>query len=112
MKKSFRYIALFLFCLCLGVGLTACEDATTIKAASFMDISISGAKNYGVGVKFMDDKRLEGKRVDVQVKADKEMKDVSIWEDNGAKYTFNIDKADEWMSITTIFVNAQEKPDT
>lgn len=110
MKKFFKMTgALCLLCAFILVG---CENSTQIFAASFSDISVSGADNYGVGVKFQSDKRLEGKYVDVQVKSNKVIENMTIWEDNGEKFTFGFEEKDSWKSITTIFVNGKDKPNT
>jgi len=113
MKNFLKNFALFSLCLISAIIFVGCENSTALRTASFSDISVSGSDNYGIGVKFMTDKRLEGKYVDVQVKADKTMQNISIWQDNGKeKYTFNISTPDEWQSITTILVNGQDKPNT
>lgn len=110
MKRLFKSaIVMTLLCAFILVG---CENSTEIRAAAFSDISVSGSDNYGVGVKFQTDKRLESKYVDIQVKANKAIENISIWEDNGVKYTFNFEEKDSWKSITTILVHGKEKPNT
>ncbi len=113
MRYFFKNFALFSLCLICATALVGCENSTALRTATFSDISVSGSDNYGIGVRFQTDKRLEGKYVDIQVKSDKAMQNISIWQDNAAnKYSFNILANDEWQSITTILVNAQEKPNT
>ncbi len=107
--KHFVLFSLAVVCLTLFVG---CESSTALHTASFTDISISGSKNYGVAVKFAEDKRLEEKYIDVQVKSDRKINDVTIWQDGGEKYTFNFEEPDTWKSITTILVNGKNEPDT
>ncbi len=113
MRNFFKNFALFSFCLMCSMAFVGCENSTALRTASFSDISVSGSDNYGIGVRFQTDKRLNGKYVDIQVKADKEMQNIYVWQDNGKeKYNFNITEANQWQSITTIFVTAQNKPDT
>jgi len=109
MKRIFKVLAC---CLLFSIIFIGCENTTNIRAASFSDISVSGADSYGVSIKFQSDKRLEGKYVDVQVKADKVIDNITIWLDGGTKYTFNFEEKDSWQSITSILVNGQEKPNT
>lgn len=99
-------------CLMAGVLMVGCENSTEIQGATITDISVSGADNYGIRVSFLTDKRLENKYVDVQVKTDKAVTGMEIWEDGGTKYTINLTEVDQWQSITTIFVEAQSKPGT
>lgn len=112
MKNYLKYLVLFSFCLMLSVVMIGCENSTALRTASFSDISISGSDNYGVAVKFAEDKRLEDKYVDVQVKSNKAIGNIYIWEDNGEKYKFSFAEADSWNSITSIFVNGKGKPNT
>lgn len=107
MKK----LSILSLCFLFAFALIGCEESTSIQAASFSNISVSSAKSYGVGVKFLEDKRLEGKYVDVQVKSNKEVM-LTIWEDNSKKYTFNFTEPSSWRSITTILVNGENKADT
>lgn len=113
MKSFMKNLALFSLCAMCAIIFVGCENSTALRTAAFSDISVSGSDSYGIGVRFQTDKRLEKKYVDVQVKADKAMQNIEIWEDNGSeRYKFNITTPDEWMSITTIFVDAQGKSDT
>ena len=106
-----KYLKL-LFCLCIPLFvLSGCEQSTNLRTAVIRDISVSGSGTYGVGVSFLEDKRLEKKSVDVQVKSDK-AETVEIWEENQNKYSYKFENANTWVSITTIFVNVKDSPDT
>ncbi len=112
MKKVLRCLFIFSVFAIAGVTLFGCENSTALRTASFTDISISASKNYGVGVKFSEDKRLQEKYVDVQVKSDKVIDKMYIWEDNGEKYSLSFNVKDSWKSITTILVEGEEKAGT
>lgn len=90
----------------------ACEGATDVMAASFSDISISGADSYGIAVKFSEDKRIEDKYYDIQVRANKPIAEMQMWEDGGKKYKVSFDEKDEWQSLTTMFALGEGKPGT
>lgn len=94
---------------CLG----GCENATQLRTASITEITASGSENYGVRVSFAQDKRLEGKGVDVQVKFSR-TGEIVIWQENQTKYNYQIEDYDEWYSLTVLFNNLEnpESPNT
>lgn len=97
----------------LGLTMVACGGPSNIMAASFSDISISSSGSFGVGIKFAEDKRIEDKYVDIQVKANKEMDDMRMWEDgSGTKYKISFKEKGEWQSITVMYAEAQDKAGT
>ena len=107
--KSLKRILVFAIVI-LGLTMTACGGPGDIMAASFMDISISSSESFGVGIKFAEDKRIEDKYVDIQVKSNKAIDNMRMWEDNsGTKYKISFKKADEWQSITVMYAEAQDK---
>ena len=107
MKKLFLTLALAASILTLS----ACENSTNLRCATIRDITSPGSENYGVSIAFQDDKRLEESGVDVQIKSDK-IGQLTFWQENGQKYTLNIDQKDNWYSLTSLLVIAQQKPDT
>lgn len=111
MKKVLQII-LSAVSLCAVFMFAACENSVRVQGAIFSDISISGSDSYGIAVRFLTDSRLKDKYVDVQVKADKKIENITFWEDNGEKYTFSFEEADSWRSITTILVEGKQKPKT
>lgn len=88
--------------------LLACEDATQIKAATFSEITSVGSENYGVRISYQTDKRLEGFYIDTQIKFS-HIGQVTFWEENNEKLTFNITELDEWYSLTSLIYQAQDK---
>ena len=90
---------------------TACENATKIRAVSITEITSAGSDNYGIRIAFQEDKRIEEKGVDIQVKSSK-VGDVIIWQEGKKKETISFTESDKWYSLTTLFVMAQDKPNT
>lgn len=103
-KKVVACFALICFALCL-VG---CEDATKIRCASISEITSAGSKNYGVRISYQDDKRLESKATDVQIKFSK-IGTYTFWEENDTKLQFVITEMDEWYSMTNLICKAKGK---
>lgn len=91
---------IFLIVLLLVVSLTAfaCEDSTQLRCAAITEITAAGSENYGVRISFLQDKRLQDKYVDVQVKFNK-TGEITFWEENQEKMEFIIEDFDEWYSI-------------
>ena len=101
-----RFLALFLLILA-PVFLFACENATMIRTAAITEITAVGSKNYGVRISFANDRRLEEKSVDVQVKFNK-TGEIIFWEENNEKLTFEISEVDEWYSLTNLIAIATD----
>ena len=99
MKKLFRLFVLISFALSTLAG---CEQSTQLRTATISEITTAGSENYGVRVNFSDDSRLEGKGVDVQIKFNKTGL-ITMWQENQAKFDYEILESDEWYSLTTIF---------
>ena len=106
MKKN-QIFALFLLILS-PLLLYACENATLIRTATITEITAVGSKNYGVRVTFANDKRLDEKSVDIQVKFNK-IGEINFWEENGEKVNLKIDEIDEWYSLTTLVSKAKNQ---
>ena len=100
MKKSFILVLSIL--LLAGIIFVGCENSTEIRTAYITEITGAGSKNYGVKIGYSEDKRLEGKGTDVQVKFEKVGK-ITIWKDGDKKIDYNIEDYDEWYSMTSIF---------
>lgn len=82
MKKCKILLCCLLSVLCLT--LFACENATALRVASISEITSAGSKNYGVRITYQQDKRVEEKATDVQIKFNKLGK-VVFWEENQEK---------------------------
>lgn len=109
MKKLKVILAFLLVLSCLSMF--ACENSTQLRTATISEITSVGSDNYGVRITFLNDKRLEDKSVDVQVKFNKTGK-ITFWEENQDKLTFNIEEIDEWYSLTSLIANAKNEPNT
>lgn len=91
--------------LCLSLFLVACEDTLQVRGANITPITSAGSSNYGVCISFNSDSRIEELGVDVQLRFEKKG-DVVFWEDNGQKFTFSIQEADRWYSLTNLIAKA------
>lgn len=98
MKKIFKFAMFIVF----ASVLTGCEQSTQLRTASFSEITSAGSENYGVRVSFLNDSRLDGKGVDVQIKFNKKGT-ITMWQENQEKFDYEILDSDEWYSMTTIF---------
>lgn len=105
MKKSLICVLLIGLIVC-GTML-GCEKATQIRTAYISEITAAGSKNFGVKVCYAEDKRLEGKGTDVQIKFSK-MGTIKIGKENEEKFEYEIQDYDEWYSLTHIFNEADE----
>ncbi len=103
MKKSIALIFMFMLFVC--GGFYGCEKSTQLRTATISEITSAGSKNFGVKVSYADDKRLNGKGTDVQIKFSK-TGTIKIWKENQDKIEYNIEDFDEWYSLTHIFNEA------
>lgn len=112
MKNIFKGVTLALMILICGVSFIACENATEIRAVSINEITAAGSDNYGIRISYQDDKRIEKKGTDIQVKCDKKIDNVIIWHEGQEKKSIAFGEADRWYSLTTLLVNADNKFNT
>lgn len=96
--KKTRNIFLIVLLLMVSLTVFACEDSTQLRCATITEITAAGSENYGVRISFLQDKRLQDKYVDVQVKFNK-TGEITFWEENQEKMEFIIEDFDEWYSI-------------
>ena len=105
MKKRYLFLSIIVGMM---IGLVGCEQSTKIQAAYISEITQAGSENYGVKITYSEDKRLDGKFVDTQVKFSKKG-DIVIWREGEEKFSYTILDSDTWYSMTTIFAAANEK---
>ena len=96
--KKTRNIFLIVLLLMVSLTVFACEDSNQLRCATITEITAAGSENYGVRISFLQDKRLQDKYVDVQVKFNK-TGEITFWEENQEKMEFIIEDFDEWYSI-------------
>jgi len=102
-----KIFALILLVCALTIPLYACEKSTQLRTAYINEITAPGSKNYGVRVTYSEDKRLEGKGTDVQIKFNN-IGTVKMGKEGEEKFEYKIKDYDEWYSITSIY-SQQEK---
>lgn len=105
--KIFRKVALVIALIAM-FEIVGCEDATQIRCASISEITSVGSKNYAVRISYQEDKRLENKATDVQIKVSKIGK-YTFWEENDTKLSFVLNEMDEWYSLTNLIYKARGK---
>ena len=86
--------------------LTACENGNTLHTVSFSEITNAGSENYAFRVDFAEDKRVDNKYYDLQIKADGNKK-IKIGKEFEEKKEIFLTK--DWQSLTTLML---ETPDT
>lgn len=97
------------FCLvCFAIFAVACEDSLSVRGATISEITAVGSTNSAVSISFALDSRLENLGVDVQLRFTKSG-EVTFWEDNGEKLTFEIAESDVWYSLTNLIAIANGK---
>lgn len=107
--KNRLFILFFAIFLSFSIFfLCSCENSTQLQCATISEITAVGSKNYAVRINFLNDKRVEEKYVDVQIKCNKTCS-LTFWEENQDKMTLNIDDYDEWFSLTTLICEASDK---
>lgn len=109
MKKFFYGFSVCVMAVVALFFMTACNNATQIMAASITEITGAGSDNYGVRISFLEDKRLEKKSVDIQIKCSKKIDNVVIWHENQEKQSIAFAEQDKWYSLTTLICVAQNK---
>ncbi len=96
MKKCILIILCVCFCfLCVG-----CESQTSINAAHISDITSTKSTDYGIKVTVDEDKRLEEKYIEIQLKASKENQTLTLGQELGSTYTIKIPKSDYWYNLS------------
>lgn len=112
MKKIFVSLTVALMICVCGVGLMACENATEIRAVSITEITTAGSDNYGIRISYAEDKRIEKKGTDIQIKCDKKIDNVVVWHEGQDKRSIAFGEKDRWYSLTTLLAFSDNKPNT
>lgn len=104
MKKFFIGLLGVLFCFVV-VG---CTNETQLRVAHISNITSGNSTNYAIKVELENDKRVEERYVDLQVKADKAEQFVSIGEENKEMRDVFFEKADFWYNLTYLTTGGDE----
>ena len=107
--KKFLYVLVGIMLAFSGV-LLGCESSTQIECAYINEITVAGSDNYGVRITHADDSRLEGKGVDIQVRFSRKG-EITLWQEGGTKYFYQVPDYDEWYSMTVIFAEFEGRQD-
>ncbi len=95
--KRFFLISL---CLCFCLILIGCESETAVKAGHISEITGALSTDYAIKVTLDDDKRVDEKYVDLQIKSTEEEQLLSFGEENGDAFVLFIPKKDYWYNLT------------
>lgn len=106
MRKKI-FLIILLICI-VAIPLYACENSTQLRTAYIREITSPGSDNYGVRITYAEDKRLNEKGTDIQVKFNN-MGTIKIGKENQEKFEYKIKDYDEWFSLTAIFAEAEGK---
>lgn len=107
MKKSLSFIFIVILFLS-SFALFSCEGAAFLKCATISDVTATNSDDYAIKISFFQDKRLEDKYVDIQIKSNK-VADIVVWEENKDKVTISLDDYDEWFSLTSLICYGEGK---
>ena len=97
--KRFTSIFLFIMCCLLFAG---CESGNELKTVTFYNITSAGSDDYTFRVVFAEDKRVDNKYYDLQIKADGN-KTISIGQEMQEKKEVQL--SNKWASLTTLMLN-------
>ena len=91
-----------LFVLFIPFILTSCEGGNELRTVAFVDMTNAGSEEYAVKVLFSDDKRVDNKYYDIQIKADGR-KTISIGREFESKKDIML--TNDWQSLTTLMLD-------
>lgn len=94
MKK----IVLILLCFCFL--LVGCESEQKLEAAHISEITGARSTSYAIKVTLDDDKRIDDKYVELQIKCSDEGQVVSIGQELKDSYNIYFPKKDFWYNLT------------
>lgn len=98
--KKLKYLLLPLFILCLIFA--GCETNNQLRVASISNITAAGSEDFAIRINYQEDKRLENKEFDVQVRCDTSDVKLTFWKENEQKVTSNIAVKERWISLTSL----------
>ncbi len=87
-------------CICLGFALLGCDTETAVKAGHISEITGALSTDYAIKVVLDDDKRVNEKFVDLQIKSSKAEQLLSFGEENCDAYAIFLPKEDYWYNLT------------
>ena len=100
-NKSMKKCILIILCVCFCF-LAGCESQTAINAAHISDITSAKSTEYGIKVTVDEDKRLEEKYIEIQVKSSNENQSLTLGQELGSTYTIIIPKSDFWYNLSAL----------
>lgn len=99
-----RVIYIFL-CLCICFLVVGCENETKIRSAHISDLTGALSTKYSIKVVLDEDKRVQDKYVDLQIKSSQEEQLLKFGEENGDAYTICLPKSEYWYNLTYLISN-------
>lgn len=103
MKKTIAFFVFFLCGFCFA--LCGCENGNMLRTVTFSEATSAGSDKYVVKVVFAEDKRVDDKFYDLQVRANGDLT-ISIGKEMQEKKVVSIDK--EWQSLTTLLLDEKD----
>ena len=102
MKKIFAFLVFFLCGFC--IALAGCESGNMLRTVSFYEITGAGSEKYTVKVVYAQDKRVDDKYYDLQIKASGDLT-ILLGKENDEKKTISLNK--EWQSLTSLLAKEE-----
>ena len=103
MKKILCFFVCFLCGLCIAVA--GCESENMLRTVSFTNVTGAGSDKHTVKVVFAQDKRVDEKYYDLQIKASGDLT-ISIGREMEERRVISLNK--EWQSLTTLLVSEKD----
>ncbi len=104
MKKFIAFFAFFLCGFCFA--LAGCENGNMLRTVSFSDVTSAGSDKYTVKAVFAQDKRVDDKYYDLQIKASGDLT-ISIGEEMQERKVVSL--RSEWQSLTTLLLDEKDR---
>lgn len=97
--KRVRNLVLIILCVCFSFLSTGCENGTQMRIAHISEITSALSTDYAVRVLLDNDKRMEDKYVDIQIKSSKEDQILTFGEEMEESFRICLVKKDYWYNL-------------
>lgn len=97
--KRVRNLVLIILCVCFSFLSTGCENGTQMRIAHISEITSALSTDHAVRVVLDNDKRMEDKYVDVQIKSNKKDQILTFGEEMEESFRICLAKKDYWYNL-------------
>lgn len=104
--KRVRNLVLIILCVCFSFLSIGCESGTQIRCAHISEITSALSTDYAVRVVLDNDKRMEDKFVDIQIRANKKNQILTFGEEMEDGFSICLAKKDYWYNLNYLISKA------